>query len=517
MTQKNIRLIQDILAKNAAEHPGKTALVCGKQRLTYAELDERSNRLANALIHNGVRAGDRVLFYLLNGVELVTGIFAALKANAVFVAVDYANAFETVQRIAADCEAALFVTEKPQAEVATRLMQETPSLRRALVVGLEASQPESRLSSFEEIQTGQPATLPPSQVIDRDIAFLLYTSGSTGKPKGVMVTHRSGLYSIESGIEYFRLQENDIHVSSLHLSFSAGINQLLQIFRVGGTLILEKSFAFPTQVFKRMAAERATGFASVPTILAHVLKMDLSRYDLSHLRYMTSVGAALAPVVIQQLREKFPGVLLFSFYGMAEAAYALGLEPEQLEQRPDSVGRPFPGTQAWVAGESGQPLAPNETGELILRGSHVRNGYWNNAEESGKRFKPGPLPGELICATGDLFRTDDEGYFYFVGRNDDIIKSGAKKIAPKEIEDVLYGIEGILEAAVIGVPDPLLGQVVKAFVALDKQKQVPLSAQDIFKCCQQLLESYKVPREVEIRDSLPKTPSGKIKKTDLQS
>lgn len=510
-----IRLLQDILRKNTAERPDKIALICENQRLTYAQIDERSDRLANAFQQNGVKDGDRVLFYLLNSPELVIGMFAALKANAVFSVIDYANTEDALRQIVSDCEATVLVTHELQAEVASRLLGEIPSMRSVVLAGQGGRPSAAGHLSFGAIQEDYPPVAPPQQMIDRDLAFLLYTSGSTGKAKGVMVTHRSALFSIESGLEYFGFVEQDIHTSPLPVSSSTGINQVLQIFRVGATLILERSFAFPAVVLKRMAVEGSTGFAAVPTVLALLMQADLSRVDLSRLRYLTSVGAALAPSIIEQIRKKLPSVRLHSFYGMAEAAYALGLDPAELDRRPTSVGKPFPGTQAWIEGEDGQRLGAGETGELILRGGHVRSGYWNNPDSSARRFIPGPLPGELVCRTGDLFRMDEEGCFYFVARNDEIIKSGAKKVAPREVENVLYALPSVVEAAAIGIPDPILGQVLKAFVVLNAQGRTSLAVDDILKHCHQSLEAHKVPRQIEIRDSLPKTPSGKIKKMAL--
>jgi acyl-CoA synthetase (AMP-forming)/AMP-acid ligase II len=512
---RTIRLLQDILKENAAERPDKVALICEKRRLTYAQIDEMSNRLATAFRNNGIQDGDRILFHLLNGSELVVSIFAALKANAIFSVIDYANTFDTLRYIAADCEAAALVTHDHQAESAARLLHDIPSLRFAVLTGQGVNQSVPNLLAFEAIQEDYPTDTPPQRMIDRDLAFLLYTSGSTGNAKGVLTTHRSSLFTIESGAECFALSEHDIHTIPLPLSFAPGMNQFLQTFRVGGTLILEKSFAYPAMTLKRMAAEGATGFGCVPTILALLLQIDLSRYDLSHLRYMISSGAALAPSLIQQIRQKFPEISFFSMYGMAEASYILCLEPAQLDQRPTSVGKPFPGTQAWIVGEDGQRLGPDQIGELVVRGGHVRSGYWNNPAASAERFRPGPLPGELVCFTGDMFRMDEEGYFYFVGRSDEIIKSGAKKVVPREIENVLYSLEGVLEAAAVGIPDPILGQVIKAFVVPTAQARDSLTAQDILKYCHRTLEAYKVPRQIEIRDNLPKTPSGKIKKTDL--
>lgn len=514
-TLRTIRLLQDILKKNVEERPDKVALICEGQSLTYRQIDSMSNRIANALLANGIKDGDRILFYLLNSVEQVVGIFAALKANAVFVGVDSSNTFESLEHIASDCDAAGLMTYSHRAEIAERLMQKIPSLCVTVLVGKKPDQCAAGLLSYDEVLATYQDELPPQHMIEGDLAYLIYTSGSTGQSKGVMVTHRSILFTIQSGIEYMEQSEEEVQISPLQLSFSPGINQLFQIFRIGGTLVLEKSLAFPAATLKRMEALRVTGLSGVPTMLTLLMQMNLDHYDLSSLRYMSSVGAALAPSLIQKIRRQLPNVSIYSYYGMAEASYSLGLAPSEIDSRPASVGKPFPGTQAWILDEKGQRASPNEIGELILRGTHVRSGYWNYPEETARRFRSGLVPGETVCHSGDMFRMDSEGYFYFVGRSDEIIKSGAKKVVPKEIENALYCLEGVLEAAAIGVDDPILGQAIKVFVVPTPQARASLLPDRILLHCKQTLEAYKVPRDIEIRDSLPKTSSGKIMKKNL--
>jgi acyl-coenzyme A synthetase/AMP-(fatty) acid ligase len=515
MPSTHIRLLQDIARLNALERPDKVALICEKTRLTYAQIDEMSSRLANALCRNGVKDGDRVLFYLMNSAELVVSIFATLKANAIFVGVDAGNTFETVRYILADCEAAALITYDHRADLAARLMEEVPSLHFAVLVGQKTEGLAPNLLSFDTIQAEYPPEPPPNSRIDGDLAFLMYTSGSTGQSKGVMTPHRSALATVHSGIEYFELSEHSVQVSPLQLSFSPGINFFLMLMRVGGTMILEKSLAFPNVMLKRMETERATGFSAVPTMLTLLMQLDLSRYDLSSLRGFTSVGAPLALHLIETIHTKLPNVSIYSFYGLAEAAYSLALDPKQLDQRPTSVGKPFPGTQAWIIDEKGERLGPDQIGELVVRGSHVRCGYWNAPEISAQKYHPGLLPGELVCHTGDLFTMDEAGYFYFVGRTDEVIKSGAKKVIPREIENALYSLDGVLEAAAVPVTDPVMGYAIKAFVVLSEQARAAITAEDVLAHCKRMLEGYKVPREIEIRDSLPKTSGGKIIKTNL--
>jgi acyl-coenzyme A synthetase/AMP-(fatty) acid ligase len=283
-------------------------------------------------------------------------------------------------------------------------------------------------------------------------------------------------------------------------------------FRFGGTLVLERGFTYPAAVLQRIVDERVTGLPGVPTVFAVVLKMDLTAYDLSSLRYITNTAAALPPSHVLALLHAFPWARLYSMYGLTETKRTLYLPPDQVETRPDSVGIAIPGTEVWLVDEAGNRLPNGSTGELVIRGRHVMRGYWADPAATAARYRPGPLPGERVCYSGDLFRTDAEGYLYFVARKDDIIKSRGEKVAPKEVENVLYAIEGVVEAAVVGAPDPVLGQAIVAFVVVQGRE---LTEAEVLAHCRAHLEDFMVPRRVEFRKELPKTESGKIKKTGL--
>jgi long-chain acyl-CoA synthetase len=298
----------------------------------------------------------------------------------------------------------------------------------------------------------------------------------------------------------------------LPLAFSYGMYQLMAMCCVGGTLVLEDSFAFPDLVLEKMAAERVTGFAAVPTIYAMLVTMDLSRFDLKSLRYLTNAAAGLPLDHVKRLRQIFPQVELFLMHGLTEVARTMYLPPKQVDARPGSSGIPLPGTELWIEDEAGQRLRPGQIGELIVRGKHVMRGYWQAPEMTAKRFRPGPLPGERVCHSGDLFRQDEEGYFYFVSRKDDMIKSRGEKVAPREVENVIYTLAGVQETAVIGVPDPVMGQIIKAFVV---SSGAALTEMQVIAHCKSRLEDFMVPRQVEFRTELPKTPSGKIRRMDL--
>jgi len=262
-------------------------------------------------------------------------------------------------------------------------------------------------------------------------------------------------------------------------------------------------------------SEGVTGFPGVPTIFAVLAELkSLHEYDFSKVRYVTNTAAALPVKHIQRLREVFPNTRLYSMYGLTECKRCTYLPPEDIDRKPTSVGIAIPNTELWIVDEDGNKVGPNTVGQLVIRGATVMRGYWEKPEQTARKLKPGPLPGEYVLYTGDHCQLDDEGYLYFVGRMDDIIKSRGEKVAPKEIEHVLYNIKGVRDAAVIGVPDETLGQAVKAFVVLEQGSS--LTPKDIQRECQAKLESFMLPKYVEIVQDLPTTSTGKIKKTDLR-
>jgi amino acid adenylation domain-containing protein len=509
-------LVQDFLSRSASRLPEKVALVCEGRRWTYAELDRATNRLAHGLRERGVLRGDRVVLCLPNSAEAVLGIFAVLKAGAVFVMLNATTKSGKLAYVLRDCAAsALWVDARAAARGLAPAAADAPSVRLTVVCGAGAESAAARLPGAvarEALETGPPDSPPETPRVDLDLACLVYTSGSTGEPKGVMSDHSNVVFAASSIIEYLRNVESDVVLNVLPLSFDYGLYQLLMTFSFGGTLVLEKSFAYPAAVLERIAEERVTGLPGVPTLFALLLQTDLGAYDLSSLRYVTNTAAALPVRHIQELRQRLPGVLVYSMYGLTETKRTLYLPPEQLDERPGSVGVAIPGTEVWIEDENGVRLGPNEPGELVVRGRHVMRGYWGDEEATRRRFRPGPLPNERVCLTGDVFRMDEEGYGTFLGRREDFIKSRGEKVSPKEVENVLYELPGVVEAAVIGVPDPLLGESIKAFVVF--KGPAPTTA-EVLAHCRARLEDICVPRDVEFRDALPKTSSGKIHRAGL--
>ena len=508
-------LVQDFLEQSADRRPDKIALVCGARRLSYGQIEATANRLAHGLRAGGVRRGDRVALYLNNTVEAVVGTFAALKAGGVFVVINRTTKADKLLYVLKNCRASALLTDERAlgGGFAERLLSDVPSLRLMICCGTGADLDETeRVASLESVLACGSEARPARCNIDLDLACLIYTSGTTGEPKGVMSDHSNVVFASGSIIEYLRNREDDVVINILPLSFDYGLYQLLMTFRFGGTLVLENSFVYPTAILQTMARERVTGLPGVPTLFAMLLQMDLSSYDLRSLRYITNTAAALPPSHIAELRKKFPGVTIYSMYGLTETKRTLYLPPEWIDRKPGSVGIAIPGTEVWIEDAQGRRLGPGEVGELVVRGRHVMRGYWDAPEATAARFRPGPIPGERLCYTGDLFRMDEEGFLYFVGRKDDIIKSRGEKVAPREVENVLHALEGVVEAAVVGVPDPVLGQAIKAVIV---RARPDLTETRVLAHCRAHLEDFMLPKWVEFRDSLPKSPSGKVRKEEL--
>jgi acyl-CoA synthetase (AMP-forming)/AMP-acid ligase II len=302
----------------------------------------------------------------------------------------------------------------------------------------------------------------------------------------------------------------------LPLSFDYGLYQLLMSVRVGATLVLEEGFAFPGRVVRLLEEQSITGLPGVPTVFQMLTALrGLSERRLPDLRFLTNTGAALPAGLTDAIQRTFPHARLFSMYGLTECKRVSYLPPEELAVRPTSVGIPIPGTEAWIDDGDGTAVAPGEVGELMVRGAHVMQGYWGDPRATNERLRPGRWPWERVLATGDLFRRDEDGYLYFVGRRDDLIKSRGEKVIPREVEDVLLAAPGVREAAVVGVPDRLLGQAVHAHVS--PQPGEVTEGAELRRHCARHLEDYMVPQRVFVHDKLPLTSNGKVDKLVLAS
>ena len=505
-------LVRDFLERSVDRLPDKICLTSGAQHLTYGEVEVFANQVAHALRAAGVGRGDRVLVTMPNVLEAPPALFGVLKTGAAFVFLSPDTPPDKVRYVLRDCTpAALIGWASPATKAMLEAAIEAPSMLRAVVLAgpraeeLAADQPLA--VTWDTFVSGQPTGRPERTNIDLDLACLIYTSGSTGRPRGVICGHDNVVFASASIIEYIGNVEDDVIYCALPLSFDYGLYQVLMGFRIGGRVVLGRGLTYPAKIVEEIERQRVTGLPGVPTLFALLLRLELEQYDLRHLRYMTNTAAALPTPHVRELRRRLPWVRLIKMYGLTETKRTLWLPPEEIDRRPGSVGIAIPGTEVWIEDEDGRRCGPGEVGELIVRGRHVMRGYWNDPEATARRFPPGPLPGERVCRTGDLVRCDEEGFFYFVARKDDVIKTRGEKVAPREVESVLLEHPGVLLAAVRGVDDPLLGQAIEAFVV---PRSPDLEVVELRRHCARRLEPFARPRSIELVDELPHTTSGKV-------
>ncbi|MBN1348936.1 AMP-binding protein [candidate division KSB1 bacterium] len=506
-------LVAEFLEASAYKTPDKVCLVCDNKRFTYGEIETAANKLANALVAQNVRRGDRVGIYLTNSAELVIAIFGVLKAGATFLVINRTVKFGKLAYILTNCQAKAIITDAEAFESLSAQRDQVASLQVAIITNIpEGEDYALRYVILEQIMGDESDAAPDSRCIDMDLAALIYTSGSTGFPKGVMLTHLNMIAAANSITQYLENNCDDIILNVLPLSFDYGLYQVLMAFKIGGTLILEKSFSYPYPIIEKLISEKVTGFPIVPTIAAMITQLkNLERYNFEHLRYISNTAAHLPRAHIDKLRTIFPKAKIYCMYGLTECKRVSYLPPDKLDEKPDSVGKGMPNEDVYIVNEGGEDVAPGEIGELVVRGSNVMQGYWGMPEETARVLRRGRNPWEKVLYTGDLFKKDADAYLYFIGRKDDIIKSRGEKVSPLEIENVIHRMPGVAEVSITGVKHEIFGEAIKAIVVRDSDGAI-LTAEAIKDYCSKNLEDFMVPQIIEFQSLLLKTDSGKVRR-----
>jgi amino acid adenylation domain-containing protein len=520
-------LVHDWLRRTAERSPDKTAIISGDDRWSYRGLDNYSERLAEAFVDLGVARHDRVIIMTGNQAETVVSLYGTLKAGGVFVVLEGNTKARRIRYILDNSGAKALIARTNQAVAVAEALDGLDADLSIIWHGADDQNvPDMNVPALNwgsifspladengEDYNARAGSLP--RCIDVDLAALIYTSATTGNPKGVMCTHHNMISAARSIIEYIGNEPDDVILDALPLSFDYGLYQVIMAMMFGGTVVLEPSFIYLHNILTRIAEERVTGFPIVPTMVAMLLKMrDFAAYDLSSLRYMTNTGAALPVQHIHSLRALLPHVRLYSMFGLTECKRVGYLEPEELTRRPGSVGKAMPNCEVAIVDDEEGPVSTGEVGELVIRGSNVMQGYWRDPAMTDKAYHAGAYPASRWLYSGDYFRQDDDGYLYFVGRKDDMIKTRGERVSPKEVENVVCELEEVTEAAVVPVPDDILGQAIKVFVVL---RTGGTDEKVILRHCQRRLETFMVPKYVEFVDTLPKTAHGKINKRQLQT
>lgn len=498
----------DIIRLNAMKLPSKTALVFGKTRLSYSELNERVNRLANGLLGIGVEKGDRVAVLASNCSEYVETYFATAKGGMPIVPVNTTLDVDGLAYIINDSGANTLIFGHKYSDIVNTLRTELETVKHYIVIGRIAD-----AEGYEELLSRYPSDEPELLVDEDDIAWLLYTSGTTGPPKGVILSHKSQIVdSANTLLTCFPITRDDIHLVILPLFHIGALWHMRCHFYMGNTIVLMDA-RDPRLVLETIEREKVTTMCFVPPMIVPIVNCpDINKYDVSSMWIMIYSGAPL-PEGLERRLHQFFGDIIIQVYALTEGGPAI-IMPPLLEgpwekvKRPGSCGKDVLNVEVRLVNEAGRDCAPGEVGEILARGDNIMKGYWNMPEATDKTLEGGYLH------TGDLATRDEEGYYYITGRKKDVITSSGKPVHSPEIENVISLHPSVSEVAVIGVPDKELGEIVKAVVVLRGGEKV--AEEEIISWCASRLDDYKVPKSVDIVDSLPKTPSGKVLKTVLR-
>jgi acyl-CoA ligase (AMP-forming) (exosortase A-associated) len=512
-------LVHDLLLDKAEKAASALAVRDGKRDLAYGELAEDVRLAASFFLGLGLQRFERVAVYLEKRLETVSALFGAAAAGGVFVPVNPLLKPEQVGHILADCNVRILVTSPERLDTLRPVLAHCRDLRTVAVVGERAVLPieGAEIVNWRE-RLGAPQHSP-FRVIDGDMAAILYTSGSTGRPKGVVLSHRNIVAGAVSVSEYLENSAADRILSVLPLSFDYGLSQLTTAFHVGASVVL-MNYLLPRDVVRAVEREKITGLAAVPPLWVQLAQLDWPAGLDAHLRYITNSGGHMPRATLDALRAKLPKMKPFLMYGLTEAFRSTYLPPAEVDRRPDSMGKAIPNAEILVVREDGTPCAPGEPGELVHRGVHVALGYWNDAEKTAERYKPAPgkLAGlpltEMAVWSGDTVKADEEGYLYFIGRRDEMIKTSGYRVSPTEVEEVVYATKLVVEVAAVGVAHPVLGQAV-VLVTYAPGNNEAISEQ-LVASCKQELPAFMVPARVVARhEPLPRNPNGKIDRKKL--
>lgn len=513
-------LLHDLVTASAQRAPERPALAFGGDALGYGKLSELVAAFASGLRQVGIARGDRIGIWLDKRFETVIAAFGAAAAGTVFVPINPLLKPDQVGYILRDCNVRVLVSAPERWELLRAVAAGCEDLRH--VVLTEPQNPIDATGDVACYAWNRFLAAPRRdghRSIDSDVAAILYTSGSTGSPKGVVLSHRNMVVGAKSVASYLGNDASDTLLAALPLSFDAGFSQLTTAFHVGARVVL-LNYLLPKDVQNAVLRERVTGLTGVPPLWIQLAQLKWPADVTEHLRYIANTGGRMPHATLAALRAHFPKTRPYLMYGLTEAFRSTYLAPEEADRRPDSIGKAIPNAEILVLREDGTPCAPNEPGELVHRGALVGMGYWNDPEKTAERYKP--LPGresglvlpELAVFSGDTVSMDEEGFLYFVGRRDEMIKTSGYRVSPTEVEEALYATQRVAECAAFGVPHPTLGQAIVVIAA--PRDGVPADAALLLAQCRERLPAYMIPARIDFRTPpLPRNPNGKIDRKAL--
>jgi acyl-CoA ligase (AMP-forming) (exosortase A-associated) len=513
-------LLHELLRTTAARHPDAEALGHRHAAMTYGALWHEIERAAAALSAWGLKRGERLGIYLDKRAEFVIAMFGAAAAGCVFVPINPVLKSRQVGYILRDCNVRLLVTSAQRAADLAEETAKCPDLAAIILVdaGPEDAPSASReqLSWAQLLGSGRDGAA--SRVIDVDMAAILYTSGSTGNPKGVVLSHRNMVAGARSVSQYLENTIDDRILSVLPLSFDAGLSQITTAFAVGAKVVL-LNYLLPRDVVRACADERITGITGVPPLWIQLAEQEWPEAASRAIRYFANTGGHMPRATLDRLRAALPKAKPYLMYGLTEAFRSTYLDPKEVDRRTDSIGKAIPNAEILVLRPDGTPCDAGEPGELVHRGALVSMGYWNDPERTAERFRPltnramGLCLPEMAVWSGDVVRRDEEGFLYFVGRRDEMIKTSGYRVSPTEIEEVIYSTGLVGAAAALAAPHPRLGQGIVVVATPPASRVLDVAA--LLTECRRQMPQYMVPSLIVEKPVLPSGPNGKIDRKTL--
>ena len=495
--------IASVLISTTKKFHSKPAVIFRDQPISFLALSDNVFKLANGLLTLGIKKSDKAAIYLPNNPEYIYSYLALFSLGATVVPLDYMLTEDELVSCLSHCQAKLLIAKEKEALSLENLKKRVPSLENIIVLG----ESKSNFKSFQDVLNSARPLPVEIEIDDHDPALIMYTSGTTGSPKGILLNYRH-LDGSPKAMEYFvDLTDKDVKISALPLSHSAGLIYIQNCICYGITLVLMERFQ-PLEFLKNIQKYRVTCFHLVPSMYYAILHLkEFESFDLSSLRWLVVFGAPSDPHLLRRFQQYCPRAHLLNGWGLTETCPPNTVIPLG-SKKIESVGKPAPWMEIKVVGEDDNELPQGQVGEIVIRGWVVMEGYYKDPEATAEVIRNGWFH------SGDLGRFDEEGFLYIAGRKKDMIKVSGEIVYSFEVENVLLKHPAIQEAAVVGMPDQLRGETVKAFVV--SKKGLEVKSEDIRSFCRQHLAHFKVPHSVEFRDALPKTPSGKIQKEKLK-
>jgi acyl-CoA ligase (AMP-forming) (exosortase A-associated) len=516
--RREASLLHELPIHAANRDAASPAVTDGVVARSYAEVARDVERFAWGLALLGIARAERVAIYLDKRYEAVIASFGATRHGSVFVPINPLLKPQQVAYILRDCGVRLLVTSPERFSTLLSVLEDCPSVEHLVLTGPHRLEAASAACVHRWADLLEAPQCESHRVIDADMAAILYTSGSTGKPKGVVLSHRNVVAGARSVASYLENRPSDVLLAALPLSFDAGFSQLTTAFYAGASVVL-LNYVLPRDVVKAVAAHRVTGLTAVPPLWIQLTQVSWADAAVDSMRYFANTGGRLPLDTLTKLRGLLPRAKPYLMYGLTEAFRATFLPPEEIDRRPGSIGKAIPNSEILVLRSDGTPCAPEEPGELVQRGALVALGYWNDPQKTAERFRPlsGREPGlvqpEIAVFSGDTVRADADGFLYFIGRTDEMIKSSGYRISPTEIEEVLYSTQLVGECAAFGVPHATLGEAVVVVVTA---REASLDLHRLQELCRQALPAYMMPTRFEVQEGpLPRNANGKIDRKSI--